>query len=223
MKAQRIIKPYVYFLILYVILSLYIPIAVLAGQTVVIDDFESGLKSQWERKSLKGETKYSVVNKDGSNVLKSESNASATGLIYKDKYDPNEFPILTWRWKVENIISKGDETKKGGDDYAARVYVIFPHWFPSFTKSINYIWANKLPKGGHIPNPFYARAIMVAVESGEENIGDWLTERRNIYEDYRMLFGEDPPSAFAIAIMTDTDNTGESAVAFYDDIRIEKW
>jgi hypothetical protein len=63
---------------------------------------------------------------------------------------------------------------------------------------------------------------MVAVESGQANAGAWLAERRNVYEDFKKLFGEEPPPAGGIAVMTDTDNTGESAVAYYDDIRIEK-
>jgi hypothetical protein len=154
-------------------------------------------------------------------VLRAEARAAASGLIYKIEYDPKEYPILTWRWKVENILQKGDETKKAGDDYAARVYVVFPHWFFPKTKTINYIWANRLPKGEHVPNPFVSNAVMVAVESGSENVGRWVSERRNIVEDYRRLFGRDPPRAGAIALMTDTDNTGESAVAYYDDIRLE--
>ena len=63
---------------------------------------------------------------------------------------------------------------------------------------------------------------MVAVESGNENVGKWITEHRNVYKDFKALFGEEPPAAGGIAIMTDTDNTGESATAYYDDIRIEK-
>lgn len=112
--------------------------------------------------------------------------------------------------------------RKEGDDAAARVCVIFPHWFPSLSKKITYLWANRLPKGEHTLSPYYARSIMVAVESGRENTGKWITERRNVYEDFHMLFGEEPPDVGGIAIMTDTDNTGESAVAYYDDIKIEK-
>lgn len=130
--------------------------------------------------------------------------------------------MLTWRWRVDNVLEKGDEMRKDADDYAARVCVIFPHWLPSLTKKITYLWANRLPKGGHAVSPYYARSIMVAVESGRENIGKWITERRNVYEDFHMLFGEEPPDVGGIAIMTDTDNTGESAVAYYDDIKIEK-
>jgi len=62
---------------------------------------------------------------------------------------------------------------------------------------------------------------MIAVESGGQNVGRWVTVRRNLVDDYRMVFGEDPPQAGAVAIMTDTDQTGETAVAYYDDIRLE--
>lgn len=63
---------------------------------------------------------------------------------------------------------------------------------------------------------------MVVVESGNENVGKWVEEQRNVYEDFKMLFGEEPPTIGGIAIMTDTDNTGESAIAYYDDIMIRK-
>jgi len=59
---------------------------------------------------------------------------------------------------------------------------------------------------------------MLAVESGDKEIGKWISEERNLYEDYKRLFNEEPPHIMGIAIMTDTDNTGESAVAYYDDI-----
>ena len=60
---------------------------------------------------------------------------------------------------------------------------------------------------------------MVAVESGDGNAGRWIDEERNLAEDYRLAFGEDPPRIGAVAIMTDTDNTGEEAVAWYGAIR----
>lgn len=208
--------------ILIPLLAIGIALNGIAEEVIVIDSFENGLKPQWERKEFKGQTRYSVVTEVNYHVLKAESNASASALIFRYKYDLKDFPILSWKWKVENTIKKGDEAKKVGDDYAARVYVIFPHWLPPLTKSINYIWANKLPKGQYVPNPFYSKAVMVAVESGNESIEKWIAERRNVYEDFKVLFGEEPPAAGGIAIMTDTDNTGESAIAYYDDIQIEK-
>jgi hypothetical protein len=197
--------------------------AVAAEHAVVIDDFENGLQPEWEVKEFHGQTLYKVTHDEaGGHVLRADSRASASGLVYKRDYSLQDYPILAWRWKVSNILEKGDERKKEGDDYAARVYVVFPHWFFPKTKTINYIWANRLPKGAHIPNPFTGNAIMLAVESGRENVGRWVRARRNVYEDYKMLFGEKPPRVGAIAIMTDTDNTGGAATAWYDDIRIER-
>ncbi len=189
---------------------------------LVIDDFESGLKGGWEKKVFEGETIYSVVETSEGKVLRAESKGTASGMIYKIEYDPEEYPYISWRWKVENIISKGDARKKEGDDYAARLYVVFPHWFPPLSRSLNYIWANRLPKGESIENTYFSGAVMIAVESGGENIGRWIKESRNIYEDYQKVFGKMPGKVGAIAIMTDTDQTGEHAVAYYDDIVIEK-
>ncbi len=190
-------------------------------RVLVIDDFEKGLRSQWEEKAFKGRTDYTVVPGDGGMVLQAESRAAASGLIFKHEYDLKQYPILAWRWKISNILAKGDAHTKAGDDYAARIYVIFPNWLPWNTRSINYIWANRLPQGEFIPNSFYHKAVMLAVESGPEKVGEWVAEQRNVLEDFRKIFGEDPPLAGGIAIMTDTDNTGESAVAWYDDIRLE--
>ena len=122
---------------------------------------------------------------------------------------------------MENTLVKGDASKKAGDDYPARIYVVFPHWFFPKTRSINYIWANKLPQGTMVPNPFTANAVMIAVETGDDHVGTWMLESRNVQADYRAIFGEAPPLVGAIAIMTDTDNTGGAAVAWYDDVRFK--
>lgn len=190
-------------------------------RSILVDDFEAGLRPGWEAESFRGETVYDVVPEGTGHVLRARSRASASGLVYRIRYDVGQYPILSWRWKVDNVIEKGDETRKSGDDYAARVYVIFPHWFFPKTRSLNYIWANRLPRGRHVPNPFTPRAAMFAVESGAGEVGRWLAERRDVRADYRAAFGEDPPPAGAVAIMTDTDQTGEAATAYYDDLRLE--
>ena len=183
-----------------------------------VDDFEQGLAPVWEVKEFKGFTDYLVVPDSGGHVLRAESRGAASGLIRKIDLDPREWPVLNWRWKVAGTIPQGDERTKAGDDYAARVYIVFPHWFFPKTRSLNYIWANRLPQGEFLPNAYVANNVMIAVQSGPEKAGQWLTERRDIAADYRRAFGEDPPRIGAIAIMTDTDNTGASAMAWYDDL-----
>jgi len=203
------------------LLSLPISASLAASGPLVVDDFEQGLKPGWAAKKFQGETNYRVVPADGGHALRAEAAGSASGLVYEVEFAPTEVPILTWRWKVENLVAKSDPTRRAGDDYPARVYVIFPHWFFPKTRSLNYIWATDYPVNRPIPNPFTGNAAMIAVESGPEKVGQWVTERRNLVADFRAAFGEDPPKAGAIAIMTDTDQTGERAVAWYDDLRLE--
>jgi hypothetical protein len=178
---------------------------------------KSGLDG-WQPKVFEGQTEYSLVVDGSVQVLRAESNAAASGLVYEKEYDPLKYPILTWRWKVDNIITRGDGRTRAGDDYAARVYVVFPHWFFPKTRTINYIWANRLETESITPNAYTGNAMMIAVESGADKVGQWVTIKRNIVEDFRKAFGQDPPRVGAIAIMTDTDNTGESAIAWYGDI-----
>jgi hypothetical protein len=128
--------------------------------------------------------------------------------------------ILGWSWKIDHAIQGGNENTKAGDDYAARVYVLFSGSFFWQTRAINYIWANQMQKGKAIPNAYTSNAMMVTVESGQEKAGQWLSEESDILQDYRHLFGGDPGEASAIAIMTDTDNTGGSAEAWYGDITL---
>ena len=189
---------------------------------ILLDDYKQGISKNWKEKSFKGSTRYEVVQEDGQRCIRATSDASASALYYEIDFDPRDYPFLAWRWKVNNILAKGDETKKEGDDYAARVYVVFPSALFWRTKAINYIWANKLTAGQAVPNPFTSNACMIAVQSGPTLVGQWMEEKRNLLEDYRKCFGEDPPEAGAVAIMTDTDNTGEKAVAWYGPIRLLK-
>ncbi|MBI5576356.1 MAG: DUF3047 domain-containing protein [Deltaproteobacteria bacterium] len=186
---------------------------------LLVDDFAAGLSDRWEKKIFKGETIYTPVIDEGRPALKAESRASASGLIYHVDLDPNEYPRLSWSWKIVRTIGKGDERTKGGDDYAARLYVVYPSILFWKTRAVNYIWANRLPRGAFLPNAYSKNSVMVAVESGDENAGRWIDEERNLVEDFRRAFGENPPRLGAVAIMTDTDNTGERAAAWYGAIR----
>ncbi len=189
-------------------------------------------------KKIPATTHYSIVPDGAGFVLKADSRAAASGLYRTVDLAATDYPVLSWRWKVENVLAKGDERRKEGDDYAARIYVAFRYdaeaatlwertWYGAYRliygeyppkAAINYIWANRLPKGAAIDNAFTDRAKMIAVRSGPEEIGRWLSEERNVYEDYRRLFGHEPPRIAGVAVMTDTDNTGESTVAYYDEI-----
>jgi hypothetical protein len=189
-------------------------------------------------RKIDNHTRYTVVETNGSSAVKAESRAAASGLIRKIRIDPYEYPWITWRWKVENVLKKGDVTKKEGDDYPARIYITFAYdptrlSFLERTKykaakllygeypptgAINYLWGSNAATGTVVPNPFTERAMMIVVESGAAKLNQWIEEKRNVLEDYRQAFQSEPPMISGVAVMTDTDNTGESAVAWFGDI-----
>ncbi len=190
----------------------------------------------------KKRTAYTIDRDNGNYFLKAESEVAASALYRKFSADPREFQVLSWKWKVENIIEKGNERRKDGDDYSARVYVTFEYepekssaydrFKRSLTKTIFhidppgnalcYVWANRLERDASVPNPFTEKIIMIAVESGPGLARHWISEERNVLEDYRRLFKAEPPKISGIVIMTDTDNTKSRAVAYYDDIALKR-
>ena len=191
-----------------------------AAESLPVSRFSTEGLSGWDTKSFKGMTEYHVAKENGQSVVRAVSNGSASGMVKKISFNPSRFRYLNWSWKVAHTVTGGDEKIKSGDDYAARVYVIFPGRFFWQMKAINYIWANKLAKGSSIPNAYTANAQMIAVESGNGKAGQWVTEQRDLLADYRRLFGGEPQEADAIAIMTDTDNTGGVAEAWYGEISL---
>lgn len=187
-------------------------------------------------------TEYSLVEDDGTVVLKAVSHGSSSGLTREVTIDPKLYPIVEWRWKIENVLENGDVTTKEGDDYPARLYITFAYdgsnvgifekaqyevarliygQYPP-TGAINYIWESQSPVGTVVPNPYTDRVQMIVIESGNEKVGEWVRESRNIREDYQKAFGGDPPLISGVAVMTDTDNTRESAVAYYGDVVFKK-
>jgi hypothetical protein len=193
-------------------------------------------------KKIDRHTSYTLV-KDGNEVVvKAVAESSASGLVREIKINPKEYPTVQWRWKVTNILKKGDVKRKEGDDYPARIYITFeydPSRLGLFDKAkyemirllygqyppigaINYLWESKAPEGTMVPNPYTDRVVMIVVESGESKLNQWVSEEQNIYEDYKKAFGQEPPMISGVAIMTDTDNTGDSATAYYGDILFRK-
>lgn len=191
-----------------------------AENEIQIGKFSSGDLTGWKEQTIFNTKKtiYSFVQDNGKTVLMGKSNNSASGLLYKIDLDPKTNPIITWSWKIDHTVKKGNEKTKEGHDFAARLYVVFPRGFFSRTRAIEYVWGNVLHKGDTLRSPYSKNADMVIMDAGEELAGSWTFHQRNIYEDYRNSFGEEPPRIGAIAIMTDSDNTHESAVGYYGDI-----
>jgi hypothetical protein len=203
------------------------------------------LPSGWQAvtfRHIPRHTSYELVADQGVTVLRAKTEASASVLAKPVAIDPKTYPILRWRWKVANLIEKGDPSRKSGDDYPARVYVTFEQdpargnlvdraraaviralygVEPPYA-GLDYIWERRLPRGTVVPNAYTDRVRMIVVESGADRVGQWVTEERNVYEDYKRAFGEEPTAISGIAVMTDADDTGERATAWYGDISFHR-
>jgi len=187
-------------------------------------------------------SRYQLTDDDGEQVVMASTDNSASGLIARVSVEPGDSLILRWRWKVSNVYEQGNARRKEGDDYPARIYVAFefePDEAGFFERAkrktvevvfgeelpgnaLNYIWANRLPVGEIVANPFTDTTMMVAVNSGVTNTGEWVTVERDIVADYRKAFDREPPKLVGVAIMSDSDNTGASDTAWYGDVSLVK-
>ena len=222
-------------------------VAFVPGLPLVVGAFSSmtpgGGVAGWEPLRLGDApaSTYALVRDGNAVVVRGQANRSASGLVRRIRVDLAEHSVLSWRWKVAGVIPNGNVARKDGDDYPARLYVTFDYPVSrlSFgdrikyralqvlgyrnipTRALNYIWANRPDETRIVRNPFTNWVQMVPVESGPAGVGRWHTERRDVAADYRAAFHEEPPAITGIAIMTDADNTGGQATAFYGDITME--
>ena len=118
---------------------------------------------------------------------------SSFGISRKMSVDPREYPYLTWKWAASRLPDGADIRKRATDDQAAQVYVVFtPTGFPHALTAplLGYIWDTECPRGttGRNANPFSGRVRYIVLRNKNDKLGQWITEKRNIYEDYRKLF-----------------------------------
>ncbi|AEG02638.1 DUF3047 domain-containing protein [Methylomonas methanica] len=191
-----------------------------ADSKIPLGEFSQNQLNGWEQKSFKGETRYHLQKLDGVTVLFADSHASGSGLFKDQVIDLEQTPILNWSWQIANRLPGLDEQSKAGDDYAARIYVVAKGGLAFWqTKAINYVWAGNSAKGRVWPNAYAGdHVMMLALRGPEAPLNSWQTEKRNVRADFKQLFGEDVRHIDAVAIMTDTDNSGRSVSAIYGDI-----
>ncbi len=188
----------------------------------------------WNMSRLKGLSRYQLVEDGGATVLKGRAQASASGLLHAIDLDVRDRPILSWRWKVMDLAPSEDSP----DDSPVRLLVnfagdyskipfqdrLFYDEFRLFTgqqlpyAGVMYIWGSRAPRGAEVRIKYTSRIRMIAVESGRDKLGQWLQESRNVEEDFRRLFGEEPGKVVSIGIMTEADLGDRALEAYYGDI-----
>lgn len=151
-------------------------------------------------------------------------------LVNKDKdnvYGINIFetPVLSWKVRAHSLPKNANEDDSDLNDSVASVYVVFDFGrialFKKVPKTIRYTWSTTLEEGTETSKLFGNQNIIV-VKSGKEDTGKWITFERNIVEDYRRVFGDDPPETpLAILLLSDGNSTGSFVKADYDDIMLK--
>lgn len=213
-----------------------------AGEERVLLREEFDTLERWEPLTfprIKKHSSYSVEPLEGGAALRAVSDNSASGIVLRGTFAVEDFPILRWRWKAESVYEAGDARTKEGDDYPLRLYLVFPfdperaNWREKISykaarilygkyppqSALNYIWANREHEESILPNTFTKNAMMIILR-GPGDVGSWHDEEVDIVADYRRAFGEDPPPRAGLAIMNDSDGTGESSVSYIDFIEV---
>ena len=194
----------------------------------------------WGMRSGKRPTDYRLVSAPQGTVLEAYADRSATGLYRKIRVSPQRQPLLEWSWRVEGANPEADVRVASREDSVARLVVSF-HGDPDrldfedrtklrLAKAVAgealpyamliYVWSNQIPVEHALPSPQIDRIRMIVVESGSTHVGQWRQYQRNILQDYRRSFGEEPGDIVAVGMLTDSDNTQQVARSYYGDITL---
>jgi len=208
-----------------VMLLLVLAVATWAAD-VVIADWKSqqlgahGIPDGW----LGGQTwglpqhDMTIEENEGHRVLhlKSKIESSAIRRDIRGRVNLKETPILEWSWKAITLPKNGDCRKKATDDQAAQLYIVWPR-FPEAVRSqiIGYIWDSTAPAGSIVKSEKTSTVTYVVMRSGTAEAGKWITERRNVVEDYQKIYGAQPDNPGYISVAIDSDDTVSSAESFF--------
>jgi len=207
---------------------------------------QGALPVGWGERRLsrfKKETAYRLVaDATGITVIEARAEQSASGLAKTLDIDPVLTPWIRWRWQVPSLIQGADNTSRHAEDAPVRVIVTFAGDMNTLDfeeramaarvkaltgqtmpyATLMYIWENKATLGEIIESPHTSRVKMIVAETGATRSRAWLDYERHIIRDFEKAFGEKPKRILSVGIMTDTDNTGETATAYYGDIRFTR-
>ncbi len=179
-----------------------------------------GIPAGWAAKEFVGHASVELVRDDARLALRLRSERSSFALYRDVVVDLNEFPFLSWAWKVVRLPADGDVRVRAADDQAAQVYVIFPRW-PAPTRNsdvVGYVWDSRAPVGTQLTSTQAPNVKIVVVASGPRQIETWRVEQRDVAKDYAALFGRPAPRVGQVAVMIDTNDTKESAEALIGDL-----
>ena len=202
-----------------------------AAADFVVEDWKAtvgatGIPAGWQSQNW-GSPKYDfkVEEHDGRPALhmKSDNEGSTISRDVKGKVSLNDTPVLEWTWKVVALPKNGNSCKKATDDQAAQLFVVWPR-FPEAVRSriIGYVWDTTAPVGTIAKSEKTSTVTYVVLRTGTAELGKWVTERRNVAEDFRKIYGEEPESPSGVSISIDSNDTNSAAESFIGPVFFKK-
>ena len=209
------------FLFKLILIGAFIQTTLYAEEVKVFEFTEKELSELTVRKvrGADNKTTYSVGSNDNGNYLKAIADNAASGLGKEIKIDLNKTPFINITWKIEKDIPGIDETAKKGHDFAARVFVIKKTGATALSnRAINYVFSSNQDVGSNSPSPYTKKSVDNVLATTKTNLNEWVTVKANVKEDFKKFHNLDVNELDGIAIMSDTDNSKQKSITYYQNI-----
>ncbi|MBO6574616.1 MAG: DUF3047 domain-containing protein [Rhodothermales bacterium] len=212
------------------------------AQTQRIDDFQAyedgGLPTSWQylvdrrhlvpvsEQYMAPRERFTVKSEGGNRFVRVYTEGEAVHLTLANDgerildWNTSSHPVLSWDWRALRLPTGAREDVDRLNDTGAGVYVVFKMdgFLIKRPKAIKYTYSSSLPVGTVVS---YGSLRVVVVSSAREGYGAWEHIERNVVEDYRRLFGEDPPDRpLSLRLWGDSDDTGGIGEADFDNIQV---
>ena len=195
---------------------------ILYAEEVKVFEFTDKELSELTVRKVRGadnKTTYSVGSNENGNYLKAIADNGASGLGKEIKIDLNKTPFINITWKIEKDIPGIDETAKKGHDFAARVFVIKKTGATALSnRAVNYVFSSNQDVGSNSPSPYTKKSVDNVLATTKTNLNEWVTVKANVKDDFKKFHNLDVNLLDGIAIMSDTDNSKQKSITYYQNI-----
>ena len=195
---------------------------IVLAENVNVFEFTDNELSTLKVRKVRGadaKTQYSLGSNENGKFMRAEANNSASGLGKEIKINLNETPFLNITWKIEKDLPGIDEDSKKGHDYAARVFVVKKTGAtPLSNRAMNYVFSSNNDVNTYHPSPFTKKSIDYVLSTTKENLNEWVTVKANVRDHFQKFHNLDLDEINGVAIMSDTDNSKLSSIAYYQNI-----
>jgi len=201
-------------------------LALPAGDTLVLEDFEEGplkgLPPGWKARGFEQGEKapYWIEEENGNRFLRAEDRGENVMLYKEVRWSAREYPYLSFRWRVRAVPEGADERFEDKADSAAGLYLSYRRKLGIVPESVKFVWSGSLAAGSAFRRPGIGMPWTVVAGSGEPD-GSWRTFVFRTEDVYRKTFGKDPGDRpLGIGLLSDANSTRSFAAADYDDLTV---